>query len=387
MTSLTGSATAARRRPAIRRPSGIELRTLHAIELEDIARGAAVLGTGGGGDPYLGTLAALCSLEQFGPPTVIEVDELADDALVALPFLIGSPVPFIEKFPLGQELIDAFQGLDRFLPGTLSAVMPAEIGGANSVVPLVVGSRLGIPIVDADCMGRAYPEVQLVTLTLHGIDATPLALADEHGNQVVLSTVDNASAERLARTVVVEFGAICTAMAYAVTGGQVKAAAIAGSITYAQRIGAALREAVSIKRDPIAAVAEQTNGVILFRGKIADVQRRTQRGWALGEAMLLGLDEDLGSELTVRFQNENLVAIRDGGVVATVPDLIAILDADTGQAITTERLRYGHRAVVLGIPCDPVWRTTAGIELGGPRHFGYDLEYLPVESGFTARLR
>jgi uncharacterized protein len=363
------------------------LRTLHASELEDIARGAAVLGTGGGGDPYLGTLAALCSLEQFGPPTVIEIGELADDALVALPFLIGSPVPLIEKFPLGQELIDAFQGLDRFLPGKLTAVMPAEIGGANSVVPLVVGSRLGIPIVDADCMGRAYPEVQLVTLTLHGIDATPLALADEHGNQVVLSTVDNASAERLARTVVVEFGAICTAMAYAVTGRQVKAAAIAGSISYAQRIGGALRQAVATKRDPIAAVAEQTSGVILFRGKIADVQRRTQRGWALGEAVLLGLDEDRGSELTVRFQNENLVAIRDGDVVATVPDLIAILDADTGQAITTERLRYGHRAVVLGIPCDPVWRTAAGIELGGPRHFGYDLEYLPIESGRATDLR
>jgi DUF917 family protein len=350
------------------------------VELGDIARGAAVLGTGGGGDPYLGTLAALSSLEHFGPPTLIEVAELADDALVALPFLIGSPVPLIEKLPLGQELIDAFQGLDRFLPGSLSAVMPAEIGGANSVVPLIVGSRLGIPIVDADCMGRAYPEVHLATFTLHGIGATPLSLADEHGNQVVMSTVDNASAERLARSVVVEFGAICTAMAYPVTGRQVRSAAIAGSISYAQRIGRALREAALGKRDPVAAVVEQTSGMILFKGKVVDVQRRTQRGWALGEAVLLGVNEHVGSSLTVRFQNENLVAIRDGSVVATVPDLITVLDADTGQAITTEHLRYGHRAAVLAIPCDPAWRTPAGIELGGPRHFGYDLDYQPVES-------
>jgi uncharacterized protein len=356
------------------------VRTLDATELEDIARGAAVLGTGGGGDPYLGTLAALRSLDQFGPPRVLEVQELDDDAVVALPFLIGSPVPFIEKFPLGQELIDAFHALDRFLAGKLTAVMAAEIGGANSVVPLVLGSRLGIPIVDADCMGRAYPEVQLVTLTLHGISASPFAMADEHGNQVVLDTINNYWAERIARSAVMEFGAICAGMAYPVTGKQVKLAAIPGSLSYAQRIGRALREAAAAKSDPIAAVLAETQGLVLFRGKIVDVQRRTQHGWALGEAVFAGMDSDLGSSLKVQFQNENLVAIREGEILATVPDLIAILDADTGQAITTERLRYGHRAVVLGIACPSPWRTEAGIALGGPRHFGYDVDYVPVES-------
>jgi DUF917 family protein len=356
------------------------MRTLDAVEVADVARGAAVLGTGGGGDPYLGTLAALRCREQFGPARVIEVEELEDEAMVALPFLVGSPVPFIEKFPLGQELIDAFHALDRFLPRKLTAVMAAEIGGANSVVPLIVGSRLGIPIVDADCMGRAYPEVQLVTLTLHGMKASPFAMADEHGNQVVLDTVNNFWAERLARAAVMEFGAISSGMAYPVTGAQVKLAAIRGSLSYAQRIGKALREAVVTKTDPIAAVVAETAGHVLFRGKIVDVQRRTQHGWALGEAIFAGVDGDQGRQLAVRFQNENLVALRDGEVVAMVPDLIAILDADSGHAITTERLRYGHRAVVLGIPCPAAWRTPAGIDLGGPRHFGYDIDYVPVET-------
>src|SRR6185312_3495979 len=87
---------------AVRGAGRRAVRTLGATELEDIARGAAVLGTGGGGDPYLGTLAALRSLEQYGPPRVVDVDELDAEAVVALPFLVGSPVPFIEKFPLGQ---------------------------------------------------------------------------------------------------------------------------------------------------------------------------------------------------------------------------------------------------------------------------------------------
>jgi len=83
--------------------------------------------------------------------------------------------------------------------------------------------------------------------------------------------------------------------------------------------------------------------------------------------------------MTVSFQNENLVAWLDGEVVAAVPDLITIIDAETGDAITTERLRYGFRVIVLGIPCDEKWRTPAGVELGGPRHFGYDFDFVPLE--------
>ena len=119
---------------------------------------------------------------------------------------------------------------------------------------------------------------------------------------------------------------------------------------------------------------------MLFRGKIIDVQRRTQRGWSLGDAVMEGTDEYVGRTMAVQFQNENLVARLDGEVVASVPDLITIVDADSGQAITTERLRYGNRTILLALPCDEKWRTQAGVELGGPRHFGYDFDYVPVES-------
>ncbi len=177
-------------------------------------------------------------------------------------------------------------------------------------------------------------------------------------------------------------GAICAGAAYPVTGKQVKEAAVLGSISYTERIGRAIREANAAKQDAIAAIVEVTNGVVIFRGKIVDVQRRTSRGWALGEAVLEGMEADAGSQMVVRFQNENLVAIRDGEIVASVPDLITIMDAESGQAITTEHLRYGFRVVVLGIPCDPKWRTPAGIALGGPRHFRYDIDYVPLERRF-----
>ncbi len=82
--------------------------------------------------------------------------------------------------------------------------------------------------------------------------------------------------------------------------------------------------------------------------------------------------------MQIRFQNENLIALRDGEVAATVPDLITVLDAESGEPITTETLRYGFRVVVIGMPCAEAWRSEAGLALVGPRAFGYDVEYRPL---------
>lgn len=90
--------------------------------------------------------------------------------------------------------------------------------------------------------------------------------------------------------------------------------------------------------------------------------------------------------MMVQFQNEHLVAIRDGDVLAMVPDLIAILDSERSSPITTEELRHGFRVTVIAIPSDPKWRTPAGIALGEPRHFRYDLDFVPVEERFGIRV-
>jgi DUF917 family protein len=131
-------------------------------------------------------------------------------------------------------------------------------------------------------------------------------------------------------------------------------------------------------------VVERLRGHRLFEGKVADVERRTVGGFARGETRIDGTDEHAGSALRIRFQNEHLIAVRDGEVAATVPDLIIVLDAETGEPITTEELRYGFRVAVVAAPCDERWRTDAGLELVGPRYFGYDVEYVPIEERVAA---
>lgn len=363
------------------------MRELSEQAIHDIAYGATVLGTGGGGDPYLGTLAAIAASRRDGPVRLVDADELPDDAIVAFPFLIGSPVPFVEKLSAGTELARVYAGLERLLGRSVDAVMSAEVGGANSTLPMSLASLAGIPVVDGDLIGRAFPELNLCSLTLHSKSASPLVAGDEHGNVVVLNTVSNRWGERLGRAVSICFGATCVAIAYPITGADCKQLTIRGTIGWAEEIGVALREARAHKRDGLEAVLEATGGTVLFRGKIVDVMRRTQHGWAVGEARLAGADGDVGSELVLRFQNENLVALRDGELIASVPDLITVLNVETGDAITTEALRYGARVAVLGIACHPIWRTAPGLALGGPAHWGYDHEYVPLAGDFRTAER
>jgi DUF917 family protein len=363
------------------------MRALTDEAIRDIAYGSAVLGTGGGGDPYLGTLATLEASRRYGAPRLADADELDDDATVVFPFVVGSPVPGVEKLPYGPELPRVLDALGEYLGRPVDAVMSAEVGGTNSMVPIVLAARAGIPVVDGDLIGRAFPEIQLTVLTMHGIGASPMAIGDERGSVAILGMIDNYWIERVARAISVSFGATAVGAAYTITGRQTRELTLRGTIGYAERIGRETRLALEEKRDALRALLDVTGGTLLFRGKIADVDRRTQHGWALGNAVLEGIDDHAGRTMTLRFQNENLVAVVDGELVASVPDLITVIDADTGAAITTEQLRYGFRVVVIGMACHPVWRTEVGLALGGPGHWGYEHEYVPIDGEFpTASL-
>jgi DUF917 family protein len=363
------------------------MRRITASQLDHIALGAAVLGAGGGGDPYIGKLMARSAIERFGPVTLIGVDELDDDALVVPSAGMGAPTIEIEKLPRGDEAVHAFRALQAYLGRSARATMPIEAGGLNSMTPLTVAAELGIPLVDADGMGRAFPEIQMVTCTLAGVGATPMALADEKGNSVILDAIDNRWAETFARTITNDMGGSAMIALYAMTGRQVKEACVAGTFTQIETTGRAIRAAQAAHDDPIDAVRRVTGGFLVWRGKISDVARRTEIGFARGEVVITGTGDHEGQSLRIAFQNEFLIAQADDHALVTVPDLITILDAETGEPITTEELRYGFRVAVLGIPCDRRWRTPEGLKLVGPGYFGYDVPFVPVEARFGAPAR
>ncbi|MEM1605010.1 MAG: DUF917 domain-containing protein [Fervidicoccaceae archaeon] len=352
---------------------------LRPDDIRDLALGAAVLGTGGGGDPYIGMLMALQALERGKKIEVVSLDHAGDNDLVIPVAGMGTPTVMIEKIPNGREALYALKLLESHYGKQVDYITPIEEGGINSTIPLVVAAERDKPVLDGDGMGRAFPELQMVTFHLVGVKATPMAMADEKGNAVLLDTVDNYWAEKIARVVTVRMGGTAWIAIYPMTGRKYREGAVNRSITYAIEIGRTLREAKKMGANPIDALLDITRGYLLFEGKIVDVARYNIGGFARGEARLEGLDSFRGKSMIVKFQNENLVALVNGEVVASVPDLIVILDKETVRPITTERLRYGLRVIVVGIPCDPKWRTPKGLETVGPRYFGYDIDYVPIE--------
>jgi uncharacterized protein len=358
------------------------MRMLDIKQIEDIALGAAVLGTGGGGDPYIGKLMATHAIKEYGPVRLAALDEIDDDDLSVCIAMMGAPTVMLEKMPGGEESVQAFRSIQSFLGRPVKYIYSIEAGGLNSTVPIALAAKLRMPMIDIDGMGRAFPEIQMVTHSLFGITATPFGIADEKGNSAVLSTIDNRWMETFARSIAVNMGAVAHIACYAATGRQQKQASVPGTISLAERIGCAIRKARDAHANVVQAVQEVTGGFVVFHGKIVDVQRRTVAGFARGEAILEGIAENADEKMSVQFQNENLVAARNGEIIVSVPDLISLLEEDTGEPITTEQLRYGFRVKVLGIPCHRHWRTAEGLKAVGPRYFGYETDYVPVEERF-----
>ncbi|MES9512999.1 DUF917 domain-containing protein [Rhodococcus erythropolis] len=368
--------------------------TLRTADLDDLARGAALLGTGGGGDPFVGKMLVAQALGEAGEITILDPEELDDDAWVIPVAQMGAPTVVVEKMPRGTEPELALITLERHSGRTADATMPMECGGINSMIPLLVAARRGLPVVDADGMGRAFPQLEMETFSVYGISASPLAMANEHDEVAIFETgSDNSRLEGLARGVTSRFGGMAHIAQYSMTGADVKRTAIPRTLSLALTIGRSIRASREQRVDPVQALVDSLSdtlygyGRVLFHGKVIDVDRRTDEGFARGSVRIAGVGDE---ELEVQFQNENLIALHSGvlhsgvlqsGVlVAIVPDLICIVEADTAEPITTEGLRYGQRVAVIGIATPPIMRTPEALAVFGPASFGLDRPFRPVET-------
>jgi len=352
------------------------MKRLDPDALRALARGCAILGAGGGGDTYYTLLQALQASEDFGPAALVDLDELPDDALIMPCGGIGSTLVSLEKFENGDEGERLREYLEFLSGRRVAALMASEIGGGNGILPIAWAARMGLPVVDADGMGRAFPEVPQVTMQLAGISPSPAVVTDERGNLVVFRTISGHWMERLERAAVDEFGGNASSAEFSLTVAQAREGTVRNSVSKAIRIGKTLADAPS---DPVAALIADLSAFQLVSGKISDVERHAVRGFTRGTVVVEGLGDDAGRLVRLELQNENLVALERGQALASVPDLITVLDSETADAIATESIRYGQRVTVIAFACDPVWRTEPGLALTGPRAFGYDLDYQPLE--------
>jgi hypothetical protein len=354
-------------------------RDIDDSEIEPLAIGAWILGTGGGGSPYLNYLNCRKLYAEGHRVRLMDPMDLADDDLVAVVSNMGAPLVGQERLNDPATAARAVSMMEEYLGRKFRAVMSVEIGGGNGLQPLLVAAQMDIPVVDADAMGRAYPEAQMTSFAIGDLPMYPLSLADVRGHEVIVKKVTSWKwMERISRKVCVEVGSIASTCKAPRSGREVKDWGIHYTTTKAIRLGQAVLAARKAHSDPIAAVLALEGGKQLFRGKISDIQRRATEGFLRGKATIDGLDGDRGRVMALDFQNEFTVGTVDGRPAVMTPDLICVLDTVSGDAIGTETLRYGQRVTVIALPAPPVLTTPKGLQHVGPRAFGYDLDFTSV---------
>jgi DUF917 family protein len=348
-------------------------------DIECLAVGAWILGTGGGGSPYLGLLNMRRLYAAGHRIQLISPFDLADKDWVAVVSNMGAPLVGQERLADSRNIARAVEMQQEFHGWKFRAVMSLEIGGNNAIQPLMAAAHLGLPVVDADTMGRAYPEAQMTSVAVGDLKPYPCALYDPRGIEAIVTRVPSWKwMERASRKICTEMGSIASTCKAPRTGAEIKQWGIHFTVSKAIALGRRVREAQRLHEDPITAILGETQGKLLFRGKVVDVARRTTEGFLRGRAVIDGLDEDRGSRLELAFQNEWVVAWHDGVPLAMSPDLICVLDSVSGNAFGTETIRYGMRASVVALPAPPVFLTPKGLDHVGPRAFGYDIDFKSV---------
>ena len=354
-------------------------------DIDDIATGSSFLATGGGGDPYVGSLIARRTLAEYGEVELLPLDDIDDEAVVVAVGGIGAPTISLEKLPNGREQDWALERLEEHAGRKADALIAFEVGGINSLLTFIAAARRGIPVLDGDGMGRALPEMQMTTFSINGVNGTPMVVVDEHGNHAIVTANDTATAERITRNIALAMGGQCTSAESMMTGAQVRKVAIPGSIGFCLEIGRSLKrtnnDADSFVEELKRLADASVYGAVkrLLRGKVVDVERKTRGGFDYATVVVEDLEGN-GGPLRISVQNEFLLARQDGAVRASVPDLIAIVDSETAVPITSDRVSYGQRVTVIAVGAPDICRTPTALQRIGPRAFGYDVDFVSLEN-------
>ncbi len=364
------------------------MRVLSRVDLHDILHGCAVLGTGGGGSLEKGLELVDKGLEAGKRFSLVNLGEVPDEGLIACPYMCGSISPLseemirqYEKLPRIDEEppLRAFKALEEYLGTEIYGVVSTELGGSNTAEALHVAALMERPIIDADPAGRSVPELEQSTLFLNGIKINPVAVANRFGDVAILThVVDDYRAEVLIRALAVSSQNSVGVAGHVAKGKKVRESVIPGAISFALKVGRVFREATGQGRDVAIEVARATGGFALFKGRVVDFSWRDEGGFTLGEIGIDGLEQYKGSSYRIWFKNENLIAWRNEKVDITAPDLICVFN-DEGKPVLNPHYRTGMVVSVIGLVSPDEWRTARGLEVLGPRHFGFDVEYTPIE--------
>ncbi len=365
---------------------------LTSADVNPLLEGLGILGTGGGGNPAWGRMILENDVARGRTWNIVQLDQVPDDWTIVCGGIMGSVKALeaigFDKVLEGWESDFPLEHVTRYMGELLGrkidAMVPFEAGGLNSPVVLTLAARLGIAAIDGDALGRSAPETQMTSWHGHGIEVTPMPLADSYGNIVVVSRAREATyVDEVGRWVVTKGGNMGANNHHPMSGAQLKETTIPGTFSRSLALGKAVQAARVEGRDPVAAVQQALNARRLIFGRVKSLEEEERMGFYFTIATMDGLGDDAGHTGRLVIKNEAMLFSLDGQPVTIFPDPIYLVEPRTGRGYMSVELKPGYDVVLLGAPAHPCLQaaavTPAGRKAMSPARFGHsDLIYKPM---------
>lgn len=366
---------------------------LDQSDVDAMLIGFSIYGTGGGGDPEWGRRIIGNDFSKGRFYNIIDPEDVEDDAFICSGGIMGS-VKALEDMSYDEIiasweddfiLMKAIREMEKIKGKKVDYIIPFEAGGLNSPVIMTLAARLGIPVVNADAVGRSAPETQMTSFIGYGISLNPMPLVDNKGNTiVVMNSNESTYADEIGRFVVTKGGGMGANAHYAMSGAELKKSCIPGAISNSIRIGKMILEAKEKGKNPVAEFIEKEKGLKLFEGTVKEVVGEDKGGFYLTNVILDGFSEFISKKAKLVIKNEVMAVWVDGAIKSVFPDLACMLYTESGIGVMSSDIKEGMKITLVGLPCHDRLRfcmsTEAGKKALGGARYGYpELEYVPFE--------
>lgn len=354
---------------------------LNREQFIDMTNGAIILGSGGGGDIKTSFKLVDDIFEITSNVTLTELQEVPDDAYVAVISGMGSPVSTKERGFNSIACVHALERLEQATGKKIEYVTAFELGGGNFMPPVYTACYKNIHVIDSDGVGRAVPEESMTMTDIHGVPSCPFSMADERGVGAVLYANSSDDCEKLGRPIVSVFGGSAGVANYMMDGATAKKVLIGGSYRLAHSVGKAIRTGIANGGVPAECVAKAIGGIEIIVGTVTELVIETINSHDWGYQIIKGTGKYEGQQVKIFIENENIIAFdQDNKVRAISPDALCVMKTD-GSPLTNADLEIGMEVAFIGVKCHERWLEGNAVAVYKPvlKHFGYEGPYIPVD--------
>ena len=299
---------------------------------------------------------------------LVQATDLNHEDLVVTIGFVNNGLPLSDLRPAGDEFLRSLEVLERELGRPARGLLPLAGANVNSLVPMLAGMQLGIPVVDADPQGRVFPLLHQSVFTLSGLAAGPVAATGPVGESALIHVTEPHRAERLVRSLAAEFGGWSATALYPMSAAQVQQHALLGSVSRLLRIGKILNsdDATSAKHASLRRIAGVRK---IIRARVLDVaglSRPSPPGQPDRPSSVVLIDEDHGHIVQLEIQNELLMVLVDGVIESVMPDIITMLNPEDASVASFEDLWVGNMLDIVILAGADRWYTPEGLRLAVP---------------------